>query len=214
MRPGFFKPFLRLLFCLPLLAFTTLGQTNTGKAPAHHYTLVPAESSFTVFVAKAGLLSGIAHDHNIGVKGFSGEINVPGASFDAGSVQLEVQTESLTLLDNISEKDRAEITKNMRGAVLETAKFPKVVFRSTSLTGFTPKENGASFTLNGDLTLHGITKRLALPVTVVQTGQTLRITGQYTLHQTDFGITPYSAALGTIKVKNDVVIKFNLVAKS
>lgn len=214
MKRSLFNSGLPLLACLSLLALTAFGQASNGKTPARHYTLVPAESSFTVFVAKGGFLSGLAHDHNIGVKVFSGEINITGAGFDTGALQLEAQTESLVILDNVSEKDRAEITKNMRTAVLDTAKYPKVVFRSTSLTGFSQKDNSASFTLNGDLTLHGVTKRIALPVTLTLTGQTLRATGQYTLRQTDFGITPYSAALGTIKVKNEVVIKFNIVAKA
>ncbi len=45
------------------------------------------------------------------------------------------------------------------------------------------------------------------------TPQLLRATGKFVLKQTDFGITPYSAAAGSITVKNEVVVSFNMVAR-
>ncbi len=173
------------------------------------YTIVPAESSFTVFVGKAGALSFLAHDHNIAVKSFAGRVVVPNAGAAQGSLELEVDARSLVVLDKVSEKDRAEITKSMNEAVLESARFPKIMFRSVGISNV----NGANLTVNGDLTLHGVTKRIAVPVTVTATPQLLRATGKYVLKQTDFGITPYSAAAGSIKVKNEVILSFNLVAK-
>jgi polyisoprenoid-binding protein YceI len=177
--------------------------------PAKTYNLVPAESSFTVFVGKAGALSFLAHDHNIAVKSFSGRVVVPPAGAAQGSLELDVDARSLVVLDKVSDKDRAEITKSMHEAVLESAKFPKITFRSVGISNV----NGASLTVNGDLTLHGVTRRIAVPVNISATPQLLRATGKYTLKQIDFGITPYSAAAGSIRVKNEVVLNFNLVAK-
>jgi polyisoprenoid-binding protein YceI len=201
-----------LLF-IPLLA---AGQKSPKKpaapppAPAAKtYNLVPAESSFTIFVGKAGALSFLAHDHNIAVKSFAGRVVVPEAGAAQGSLELEVDARSLIVLDKVSDKDRAEITKSMNEAVLETAKFPKITFRSVGISNV----NGASLTVNGDLTLHGVTRRIAVPVNISATPQLLRATGKYTLKQTDFGITPYSAAAGAIRVKNEVVLSFNIVAK-
>ena len=196
---------------LLLLSFAVAAQTKGKKTST--YNIVAAESSLTVFVAKDGALARMAHDHNIGVKIFSGRVNVPASGANAGTLELDADARSLVILDQISAKDKAEITNNMNNSVLESAKFPKITFRSTSLTNFTQNGNNANFTVNGDLTLHGATKRIAIPVSVAQTGSSLRATGQYTLRQTDFGIKPYSAFLGAIKVKNEVVIKFNIVAK-
>lgn len=212
MSTTFYKQFFFVCTAIALLAITSFAQ-GKGKAAAHTYSLIPSESSFTLFVAKTGLLSGVAHDHNIGVKSFSGRVVVPASGPGAGSLELDVDANSLVILDKISDKDKNEITGNMNKYVLEPGKFPKITFRSTSLANFTQNGNNASFTLNGDLTLHGATKRIAIPVTLAMDGQRLRATGQYTLRQTDFGITPYSAALGTIKVKNEVIVRFNIVAK-
>lgn len=185
-----------------------LPPTPTAVA-AKTYNIVPAESSLTVFVGKAGALSFLAHDHNIAVRSYSGRVVVPAAGPAQGSLELEIEAKSLALLDKISEKDRQEITNSMNTAVLESGKFPKITFRSVSVSNI----NGANLTVNGDLTLHGTTRRIAVPVTVSATPQLLRATGKITLKQTDFGITPYSAAAGSIKVKNEVVVSFNMVAK-
>ena len=204
------------LLLVPLVATGQKGPKKpTAPAPApaklsaKTYTIVASESSFTVFVGKAGALSFLAHDHNIAVRSFSGRVVVPEAGAAQGSLELEVDAKSLALLDKISDKDRAEITKSMHDAVLESGKFPKITFRSTGVSHV----SGASLTVNGDLTLHGVTKRIAVPVTVSATPQQLRATGKFILQQTDFGITPYSAAAGSIKVKNEVILNFNIVAK-
>ena len=176
---------------------------------AKTYHVVPAESSLTVFVAKAGALSFLAHDHNIAVRSYSGRVVVPAAGPGQGSLELDIDAKSLALLDKVSESDRKEITNSMNNTVLESGKFPKITFGSVNVSNF----NGSNLTVNGDLTLHGTTKRIAVPVTVSATPQLLRATGRITIKQTDFGITPYSAAAGSIKVKNEVVVSFNIVAR-
>ncbi len=199
-----------LVVSLMLLAATVEAQKS------HTYTIVTGESSFWVFVPKAGLLSGFAHDHQIGIKSFSGKIVVPESGAANGSLQLDVDATSLVVLDTKpSEDDKKKIHNSMHGEVLESAKYPKVTFKSASVSDL--KQTGGenySFTLNGDLTLHGVTKRIAMPVSLTINAKQLRAEGKYTLRQTDFGIKPYSAAGGTVKVKNEITVNFNIVAKA
>jgi len=200
-----------ILFAAVLLAAGAGAQSRSRT-----YTIAPGESSFWVFVEKAGLLSGLAHDHEIGVKSFTGRVVVPEAGAGGGSLELDVNAQSLVVLDKKpSEEDKKKIYSSMHNEVLESAKYPKITFKSASVGDL--KQAGGdsySFTLNGDLTLHGVTKRIAVPVTATITPQQLRATGKYTLRQTDFGIKPYSAAGGTVKVKNEVVVHFDIVAKA
>lgn len=179
------------------------------------YLIVPGESSFWVYVEKAGLLSGFAHNHEIGVKAFSGRVVVPESGAAGGSLELDVNAQSLTVLDQKpSEEDKKKIYNSMHSEVLESAKYQKITFKSASVSDLKKTGDGYSFMLHGDLTLHGVTKRIAVPVTAAITPQQLRATGKYTLRQSDFGIKPYSAAGGTVKVKNEVVVNFNIVAKA
>jgi polyisoprenoid-binding protein YceI len=183
---------------------------------ARTYSIVPAESSFWVFVGKTGLFSGLAHNHEIGVKSFSGRVTLPEAGASASTLELDVDARSLVVLDkNVSDKDRNEIYNSMHTTVLESAKHQKITFRSVSVTDVKEAGNNSySLILNGDLTLHGVTKRIAVPLTATITPQQIKASGKYTLKQTDYGIKPYSAAGGTIKVKNEVVVNFAIVAKA
>jgi polyisoprenoid-binding protein YceI len=197
------------VICLGFLSLTSSAQR------ARTYKIVPAESNLSVFVAKAGLFSAYAHDHNIGVKSFSGSITVPDSGATGGALALDIEAKSLTVLDQkVSDKDRAEIASSMHSAVLESEKYSKITFKSVSVSGLKQTgESGYSFTVNGDLTLHGATKRIAVPISATITPQQLRATGKYTLRQTDFGIKPYSAAGGAVKVKDEVVINFSIFAR-
>ena len=201
----------RRVFPLLLLAVLAFGQSKTRT-----YSIVPSESSFWVFVGKTGFLSALAHDHEIGVKSFSGRVVVPAAGAGGGSLELEVDAPSLAVLDKKpSEEDKKKIFNSMHNEVLESAKYQKITFKSVSVSDVKQTGNDAySFVVNGDLTLHGVTKRIAVPVAATVTPQQLRATGKYTLKQSDYGIKPYSAAGGTIKVKDEVVVNFNIVAKA
>jgi polyisoprenoid-binding protein YceI len=197
----------------PLLLLTVFA---FGQSRTRTYTIVPSESAFQVFVGKSGLFSAFAHDHDIGVKSYGGRVVVPEAGASGGSLELEVDATSLEVLDaKTSEEDKKKIFNSMHNEVLESSKHPKITFKSVSVSDV--KQTGAdtySLVVNGDLTLRGVTKRIAVPVAATITPQQLRATGKYTLKQTDFGIKPYSAAGGTIKVKNEVVVNFSIAAKA
>lgn len=199
-----------------IVALAMLATNAQPQAKSRTYTIVASESSFWVFVAKAGLFSAFAHDHEIGVKSFTGKIVLPESGTGGGSLELEVNAASLAVLDKQpSEADKQKIFDSMHKEVLESAKFPKIAFKSVSVSDL--KQTGAdayNLTLNGDLTLKGVTRRIAVPVLLTVSAQQLRAVGKYTLKQTDFGIKPYSAAGGAVKVKNEVVINFNIVAKA
>ncbi|HKC85124.1 MAG TPA: YceI family protein [Blastocatellia bacterium] len=199
------------IFSLLLLTVFAIGQSRSRT-----YTIVPSESSFWVFVGKSGFFSALAHNHEIGVKSFSGRVVVPAAGAGAGSLEMEVDAPSLEVLDKEpSEEDKKKIFNSMHNEVLESAKYQKITFKSVSVSDVKQAGSDAySFVVNGDLSLHGVMKRIAVPVAATVTPQQLRATGKYTLKQTDYGIRPYSAAGGTIKVKDEVVVNFNIVAKA
>lgn len=194
---------------LILLAFTATAQSKT-------YTISSSESNFRIIAGKAGLLKGLGHDHEIGVKTYSGQVIVMDGGKGGGNVSLDIDAKSLVVLDKkVSDSDRKKITGALHNDVLESSKHQQIILKSASVSNV--KQTGGNsftFTMNGDLTLHGVTKRLAIPINLTVSSQQIRATGQYTIKQTDFGIKPFSAALGTIKVKNDVVVHFDIVGKT
>jgi polyisoprenoid-binding protein YceI len=154
-----------------------------------------ASAECLVFAFREGLLSAVGHDVCLRVTSFVvdvGDGDVITADFDAGSLRVEGQVNAL---------DRRQIERNAANDVLDARRFPKIAFRSTKVT-----RDGARARIEGELTLHGATQPIALDA--ADDGQRWR--AEVRLDQRRFGIRPYSAMLGTLKVKPEVVVRISL----
>ncbi len=153
-----------------------------------------SNSAVHVFTFKEGLLSPMAHDLKLAVTSFSIEFDGAAvrATFDAASLRV------VTPMRNGVEKAGllppalyAEIEKNARNDVLNAARFPQVKF-----------EGEASETeLHGTLTLHGVSRPLRAP----RLGNSVELK----LDVRDFGIKPFTAMLGALKVKPELLVRFS-----
>ena len=109
----------------------------------------------------------------------------------------------------VPEKDKKEVEKSMKGAdQLDIGRFPTITFKSTSVE----KVSDGKLTLVGDFTLHGTTKSIRMPITVSMKDGAVIGDGKIRFKQSDYGITPYSAFLGAVKNKDEVVLNVHLVA--
>jgi polyisoprenoid-binding protein YceI len=102
----------------------------------------------------------------------------------------------------------------MREQVLEVDKYPEIVFRSSSISASRLGEGRYRARIIGDLTMHGATqKNIWISAEASITDDRLRARGDFSLKQSDFGIKPFSAAGGTIKLKNELKFSFDMVAQ-
>src|SRR5438094_9717690 len=162
-----------------------------------------AQSKLTVYVYKSGLFSGFADDHIIDAPIAKGTLSDTAPP----SVSLEVRAADLHVRDpKLPESKRADVQARMLGPdVLDTQKFASIVFESTMV-----EAAGADrWTVSGRLTIHGQTRPIAFAVT--RAGGRYR--GAVTIKQRDFAITPISIAGGTVKVKDEVKIEFEIVPR-
>ena len=67
--------------------------------------------------------------------------------------------------------------------------------------------------LNGELALHGVTRPVPVSARVVINGNSVRATGEFSVRQREFEITPVTAAAGAIRIKDEVKCKFDIVAR-
>ena len=171
----------------------------SGSASAQPRAIDTAKSVMTVRVYKAGVFSALGHNHEISAPISGGTVDVA-----ARQVELRAQSRTLKVVDpGVSEKDRGEIQSTMLGAeVLDAASHPEIVFRST---GAEPAGTGA-WKIHGNLTLHGQTRTVDVDVRV--DGE--HYVGTSSFKQTQFGIRPVKVAGGTIRVKDEVRIEFNI----
>jgi polyisoprenoid-binding protein YceI len=122
------------------------------------------------------------------------------------TVRIAIDVRDMRVLDpRLSPKDRQEARTRMLGPeVLEAERFPDIRFRSVAIqTG-----DADRWSVRGELEVHGQTR----PVTVTVVRAQNHYKGSTSLKQSDFGITPISIVGGTVKVKDEMTIDFDIVA--
>lgn len=158
-------------------------------------------STLTIFVYKSGLFSTFADDHVIRAPIASGSVS-PDAPL---AVEISVRSADLTVLDpKLAAAKRAEVQARMLGPeVLDSPKYPDIGFTSTAIESTGP----GRWTVTGRLSIHGVTR----PTTFSVAQQDSRYRGTVVLKQRDFGIQPISIAGGTVKVKDELKVEFDIV---
>lgn len=175
------------------------------------HVLGPESGRLLIKTGRSGLGRKVGHDLTIEVTRWSGEATVDPDDPSASSVIAEIEVDSFEVREGVggvkplTSSDRAEIVKNIRDKVLHVGEHPTITFRSTSVEG-TPE----SFTVEGDLTIRGVTE----PVTVRGRVSGDRLTGSATVVQSRWGIKPYSAMLGQLKVADPVEIEFDVAVQA
>lgn len=187
-------------FCTAIVAAAPLVAQEKA---AQEKAIDTQRSTITIHVGKSGLLSAAAHDHTVNAPISSGAILESGNQ----RVEFRVETAKMTVKPDpkIDASDQAMIQTHMEEMTLETKKFPEITFRSSHVQ----KLAAGQWKVDGDLSLHGVTKPVSL--TVKQDGDSW--TTHTVLKQTDFGIKPISIGGGIIKVKNEVEIDFQIFAR-
>ncbi len=178
------------------------------------YSLDPARSKLEIAVYKEGLFKAFGHNHLIAAKRVSGQVQFDARKIENSSVSLKVQTASLTVVDpGESENDRQKVQTTMAGReVLDVTKYPEITFTSTDVFAPKPAASGWELMLSGKLDLHGVEKDVSIPLHLHSEGEELRAQGEVSLLQTDYGITPVKVGGGTVRVKNQVKISFDILA--
>jgi polyisoprenoid-binding protein YceI len=169
------------------------------------YQLSPESGKVLVKTGRTGMGRRAGHDLVIEVTRWRGDVTLASAEPENSTVSVEVDIDSLEVREGLggvkplTDKDRSDIKKTLQG-ILDSESHPKIRFASTSVTG-----SAASATVEGDLTIGGATN----PVTISAELADDRVRGSATVAQTRWGIKPYTAFLGALKVADEVVIEFD-----
>ncbi len=157
---------------------------------------------------KEGILSAVAHDLEIRVTRFSitvdGEPGAPRslvASFDAGSLRVaSAMKDGVARPGLLGDGDRRTIESTIQDTVLQSRRWPVVTFTVDQLPGATAEWLSArtgTLRLDGRLRLCGVER----PVGCVVRHEGDACVTEVDIQQPDFGIKPFSAALGTLRIK-------------
>jgi polyisoprenoid-binding protein YceI len=177
------------------------------------YAIDPGISRFTVRVFATGMFSALGHNPTLAVRDFDGEASFSPDALDQARLVLKIKAGSLAVTDNISDKDRRELERTMNQEVLETARYPEILYESTQASASKAGDGQFFVNLLGALTLHGVTNTQAISTQVSLTGDMLRAHGEFNVLQSAYGIKPVSVAGGTLKVKDELKCAFDIVAR-
>ena len=194
---------------LPVDAAESTGETKTVS-----YRIDPGASRLTLQAFAEGLFSAFGHNPRFNAGDLSGEVRMEEGDLASASLDLIVKAGSLRVVDDLSEKDRVEIERMMHDEVLETSRYPEIVFKGKTASIDRIYEGFYRVKINGQLSLHGVTREHTLETQVRLVENGLRAEGDTQLRQSDYAIKRASVAAGTLKVKDEVKLAFNIVAEA
>jgi polyisoprenoid-binding protein YceI len=178
------------------------------------YRIDPAASRFTVRAFAGGMLSGMGHNPTFLARDLAGEVAYDPDGRQASFARLRVGSASLAVTDSVSDKDRREIERITSLEVLESGTYPDILYEASRIVVTGSAGGPVQATLDGVLTLHGVSRPQPVQARVYPDGDTLRAQGEASLRLTDFRIEPVSVAGGMLKVKDEVKLAFDIVARA
>jgi polyisoprenoid-binding protein YceI len=200
-----------VVLCLAL-GLGTSGRAKLQANATRSFTLDPSQSKFIAHAQRGGLLWFKGHEHLVAAREFSGEAQLNADSFNASSLQLIVKTSSMAeTSDAFSAQQKEIINGELRDIVLEPAKYPEIVFKSTGVKGKALGANQYALQIAGNLTLHGVTHPIVIPAKVTVSGSDLRAVGEFSIDRNDFNVKATSAFHGLVRVRKEVKFTFDIV---
>lgn len=217
-----------LSLCVLLLVFLLLARgTHAAAPPVATPSATPASppSEFSsqvdlrysrayVHVYKSGVLG---HEHAVEGRLKAGTLEL-GATQKAGELVFDMPTFTadseaarrvLRLEGNTDAETQQKVDANMRGPdILDVERFPTATYSVETATLHSPAtaDKPAVYELKGTFTLHGTKRPLAVLAPAQETRGYLRVWCQFAILQSDYGIEPYTVALGAIGVADRLEI--------
>jgi polyisoprenoid-binding protein YceI len=195
------------------LAVERLDVMTSSNATTIRYGIDSGVSRVTVRAFASGFLSGFGHNPVISARDLTGTTDLMDGTLDQAIVRASVKADSLSVENDISDKDRREMQRAMNQEVLEAGKFPDISYECSRVSGNVMGEGQFAFVLEGELTLHGVTRSQAISGRAFLTGDLLRASGEFAVRLSEYKIAPVSAVGGGLKLKDELKISFDVVAR-
>ena len=162
------------------------------------YTLGPDDGTLSVRTGRTGTVAKAGHDLLIEVRAWTAtlDLEAPRLTLDADATSLHV-VEGTGGMKALDDDDRANIRQTVDDEIL---KRNDIQFRSTGV-----QRTDTGLAVRGDLTLVGTTRPIEFDLAVTDD----RVTGTAVVTQTEWGVKPYSALFGALKVADDVRVEID-----
>ncbi len=197
-----------------ILAWLSAVGVITMQGPST-FSIDAANSRVVIEVGRSGLFGFAGHDHQVIAPAVTGQVTFDPNDWQRSAVTLQFDASALKVTGKGDPPaDVPKVQSVMLGEqVLDVRRFQTVAFKSRRVSATPRTPATVDLVIDGDLTLHGETRPMTIrAVTTVEPGG-LGARGEFTIKQTDFGMTPVTAGGGTVRVKDEVRVQFDLKAR-
>jgi YceI-like domain len=185
------------------------------------YQVSPQDSEVSILVYRGGTLSRFGHNHVMTSKALSGRVWVH-PEFARSGFELSFAVADLIVDDpqarraagsdfppEVPPADRDGTRANMlRAESLDAEHYPTIMLQAAKVSGTL-----AAPQVIARIRIKDASRDVQVPTRLSVEGSRLTATGEFDILQTDFGIKPFSAALGALQVQDRLRIKFRVVAQ-
>lgn len=184
------------------------------------YRLSPEQSTLHILVYRGGAMANLGHNHVVSSHTVSGYVWLHESLLRSGFnitqsvndlIVDDPQTraaEGEDFQSTVNDSSRAGTRVNMLKPVqLDGEHYPIIRLRSLGITG-----DRAQPQVQVRITIKDQSRDVTVPMQLSADARSLRVKGQFQIKQSEFGMTPYSVAMGALQVLDQLTIKFELVA--
>ena len=171
------------------------------------YQLGPADGTLRVKTGRQGMASKVGHDLTLEAANWKATVTVD-ADAARSEVQATIEPRSLEVIaatggaKPVSDKDKRDIVKNIAGLLGNNS----ITFQSTAVQ----VKTDTSVTVVGNLSIAGQGRQTTLDLTIQPDGSAAHLRGRVPLVQSSFGIKPFTAMMGALKVKDEVEVDLDV----
>jgi polyisoprenoid-binding protein YceI len=137
-----------------------------------------------------------------------------------GNASIRANSKEDFVIESLSFKAKVKSIESTKGSIMDNKTYdaleaddhPYITFTLDKVIKSTPVDQGVWLNTKGWLTVAGIKQYINLDVKAIFSGpEKIRFEGSKSFKMSDFGIDPPTAMMGSMKVKDEITIKFNVV---
>jgi polyisoprenoid-binding protein YceI len=177
------------------------------------YVIDADASRITVRPFASGAPSGLAQNPTLTIRELTGQARLVPGTLDGASIQIRIKAPSLAVTEEIGEQERAAIEHVLHRDILESEKYPEIVFSTSKVSASKAADGHYWINLLGDLRLHGVARSEPVAAQVVVARDALFVRGELTVAPSAYQIRPVALAGGALRLKDEVKCVFDIVAR-
>jgi hypothetical protein len=194
--------------------------TTTAPPTAMPYAIDSQRSEVLVLVYRDGRLAHLGHNHVIAVRNLTGTVNATSDPTQT-SFQMDFPVEDISVDDaqlraaqgadfqsTVDEAAVAGTRDHMLGAsLLNSKQYPQIHLQSEQM-----RSADDGWHILTRIIVRDTIAQAEIPASLQRTDDELTVSGEFDLTHAQLGLTPYSIALGALKVADRMHIRYRLVA--